>query len=63
MVSRCMKEDEPFGVTLLLDGPEADSATSFQTAGIGTLAKICDWDQGDDGLLGVLAMGTEQNGL
>jgi Lon protease-like protein len=55
MVSRCVREDTPFGVVQLLQGSEVSQA--MQTEATGTLARICDWNQGDDGLLGIIAAG------
>jgi len=55
MVSRCMRDDQPFGVILLLAGAETGAA---RTASIGTLARIVDWYQGSDGILGITALGT-----
>jgi Lon protease-like protein len=55
MVSRCVREDKPFGVVQLLQGSEVSEA--IQTEATGTLARICDWNQGDDGLLGIIAAG------
>ena len=49
-----MKSDSPFGVLLIRHGGEAGSAT---THSVGTMAKITDWYQGSDGLLGVTAVG------
>lgn len=57
MVSRCMREESPFGVLLLLAGSEVGAA---RTASLGTLARITDWYQGSDGILGVTAVGTER---
>ena len=57
MVSRCLKEDGPFGVLLINDGTEVGPATTYD---IGTLARITDWYQGSDGLLGVTATGGER---
>lgn len=57
MISRCMKDDIPFGVLLIKDGNEAGPATTYD---VGTLATITDWYQGSDGLLGVTAIGTER---
>ena len=57
MISRCMKSDRPFGVLLIREGNEAGSATTYD---IGTLAKVVDWYQGSDGILGITAMGTER---
>lgn len=60
MVSECMKNSTPFGVLLLVSGPEAGGQTTASTAAIGTLATIVDWYQGTDGLLGITALGTER---
>lgn len=57
MISRCMKADAPFGVLLIRDGLEAGPATTHHT---GTLARVADWYQGSDGLLGITAIGTER---
>ena len=57
MISRCMKTDSPFGVLLIRKGSESGPAETFD---IGTLARITDWYQGSDGLLGVTATGTER---
>jgi len=57
MISRCMKDDEPFGVLLIREGQEAGRATTFD---VGTLARIVDWYQGSDGLLGVTAVGSQR---
>jgi len=58
MVSRCLKDDIQFGVVLIADGQEA--ASSVSTHAQGTLAKICDWYQESDGLLGIRAEGQER---
>ena len=55
MVSRCMREDSGFGVALIVAGREAGGAA--QTVEIGTLARIVDFEQLDDGLLGITARG------
>ena len=57
MISHCMKSDTPFGVLLIREGQEAGPATTFD---VGTLAKIVDWYQGSDGLLGVTAIGGQR---
>lgn len=54
MVSRCMKADSGFGVVLIKDGVETGPST---THAVGTLAKITDWYQGSDGILGITAQG------
>jgi hypothetical protein len=57
MVSACMKSDSPFGVMMIRHGEEAGPATTY---GVGTLAKITDFYQGSDGLLGVTALGLQR---
>ena len=54
MVSRCLKEERGFGVCLIREGRETGPA---QVHMIGTLARIRDWSQGQDGLLNILARG------
>ena len=57
MISERMKADAPFGVLLIREGGEVGPATTFET---GTLARITDWYQGSDGLLGVTAIGEQR---
>ena len=57
MVSHCVQHDTPFGVLLIRDGKETGPST---THNVGTLARIIDWYQGSDGLLGITAMGEER---
>jgi Lon protease-like protein len=57
MVSRCLRAGSTFGVLLLLAGSETGAA---QTATLGTLARIADWYQGSDGILGITAVGTRR---
>ena len=54
MISGCLKNESPFGVLLIKQGAEAGPVTTFD---LGTLARISDWYQGSDGLLGVTAIG------
>ena len=54
MIGECMKNDTPFGVLLIREGAETGPAKTFD---VGTLARITDWYQGSDGLLGVTAVG------
>ena len=54
MVSECLRNDSCFGVLLIRHGSETGPAT---TCNVGTLARISDWYQGSDGLLGVTAVG------
>lgn len=54
MISERMRNDAAFGVLLIKDGHEAGKSTSYE---VGTLARIADWYQGSDGLLGITAIG------
>jgi Lon protease-like protein len=54
MVSRCLRDDLEFGVVLLTSGAETGKAG---TVSIGTAARITDWYQGSDGILGITAVG------
>jgi Lon protease-like protein len=55
MVSDCLKGDAPFGVCLIRSGSEV--GTAAKPYRIGTLARIVDWEQRPDGLLGITARG------
>jgi Lon protease-like protein len=55
MIGECMRNDTPFGVLLIQEGSDAVGPAS--TFDIGTLARITDFYQGSDGLLGVTAIG------
>jgi Lon protease-like protein len=55
MIGRCMREDSGFGVALIVEGREAGGPA--RTAAVGTLARIVDFEQLDDGLLGITARG------
>ena len=57
MISERMRSDAPFGVLLIMDGHEAGPSSTYE---VGTLARITDWYQGSDGLLGVTAMGEQR---
>lgn len=57
MISERVQNDAPFGVLLIQEGSESGPASTFE---IGTLAKITDWYQGSDGLLGVTAIGEQR---
>ena len=57
MVSKCLKKDCQFGVLLIREGNEAGAASTYN---IGTLARITDWYQGSDGLLGITAVGEQR---
>ena len=57
MVSRSMRENSEFGIIL---SRESTDPKMFETYDTGTLAKIIDWDQGGDGLLGITTLGTQK---
>jgi Lon protease-like protein len=55
MVSRCMRDQRPFGVVLIQEGDEAGEVAS--TASIGCTARIADFNALPDGLLGISCVG------
>jgi uncharacterized protein len=55
MVRYCMRQRAPFGVVLIRVGAEAGAVTS--TADVGTSARIVDFFQMPDGLLGIRCAG------
>ena len=57
MVSECLRGQQPFVVASIVDGPEAGGVAT--TAPSGTLARIVDWEQLEDGLLGLLCEGED----
>lgn len=57
MISNCLQKDAPFGVLLIREGNETGNASTFD---VGTLARIIDWYQGSDGLLGITAVGQQR---
>ncbi|HEX5512855.1 MAG TPA: LON peptidase substrate-binding domain-containing protein [Gammaproteobacteria bacterium] len=55
MISDCLTNEAPFGICLIRKGVEVgDAATPFK---VGTLARIVDWNQRADGLLGITVQG------
>ena len=58
MVSECMRSNSGFGVCLICEDPEFGGVADCYE--IGTLACIIDWDNRDDGLLGITAQGIER---
>jgi Lon protease-like protein len=55
LVRRCMRDDSGFGVVLIREGQEAGGpAVTFD---VGTYARIVDFSQQPDGLLGISALG------
>lgn len=57
MISHCLKSETNFGVVLIREGKETGPVTMHE---VGTLARITDWYQGSDGLLGVTAIGEKR---
>lgn len=57
MVKHCMRESRGFGVVLIRSGNEVGPA---QMHAIGTLARITDFDQLPDGLLGLSCLGHQR---
>ena len=57
MVRRCMREAQNFGVVLIREGKEVGPAETFD---VGTLAKIVDFHQLSDGLLGLSCVGQQR---
>ena len=57
MVRRCMRETQAFGVVLIREGNEVGPAETFD---VGTLAKIVDFHQLSDGLLGLSCVGQKR---
>jgi Lon protease-like protein len=55
MVSRCMREQTPFGVLLIEEGEEAGDVAS--TVSVGCTARIADFNTLPDGLLGISCIG------
>ncbi len=59
MVSRCMREDKPFGVVLIRAGSDTwrPGSTGPELFQIGTQARIVDFNQLGNGRLGITARG------
>lgn len=58
MIGNCMRRDEGFAVVLIHEGQEAGRAAAFHSSG--TAAKIVDFDQLDNGMLGVTCLGEQR---
>lgn len=54
MIGRCMKTSSGFGVVLIREGEETGAARTWE---VGTMASIVDFDQLQDGTLGIVAVG------
>ena len=57
MISHCMRSNTEFGIVLSRKVPQPGM---LETYAIGTLATIIDWNQGEDGLLGITTLGTNK---
>jgi Lon protease-like protein len=57
MVRRCMREERGFGVVLIREGAEVGPAQIYD---VGTLARIVDFHQLPDGLLGLTCRGAQR---
>lgn len=55
MLTRCLKEDQGFVITLLREGEESERVASFYETG--TYVRIIDFQQLDNGLLGITVEG------
>jgi len=58
MVSECFRMDTGFGICLIREGEEAGQVAEFFPTG--TYVKVIDWDQMDDGLLGITVKGEQR---
>ena len=55
MIASCMREESNFGVILIYKGEETQSNSEIHS--VGTIARIYDWQDRNDGLLGITALG------
>lgn len=58
MVSDCLRNNIGFGVCLIQDDKDIEKSSDFFS--MGTYAKIIDWEQMKDGLLGIVAKGEKR---
>lgn len=57
MVGRCMRKGDGFGVALIREGNEVGPAETYD---VGTIARIMDFNQLPDGLLGLSCVGLQR---
>jgi hypothetical protein len=57
LVSHCMKTESGFGVCLVTQGDEVVKSGGQQVSRVGVYARIVDWDQLPNGLLGITVEG------
>jgi Lon protease-like protein len=60
MISAGKKQDTSIGVVLATPDSESADGDTFTANRVGTLAKVTDWYQGSDGILGVTACGSSR---
>jgi hypothetical protein len=60
LVKSSMRNAEPFGIVRIQRGVEVGSTAVPKLASIGALATIVDWDQLDNGLLGITVEGGQR---
>lgn len=58
MVSQCLQTDTGFGVCMIREGREVGESAS--TENLGVVARIIDWHQRHDGLLGITTIGEQR---
>ncbi len=58
MIADCMREKKLFGVVLIYQGEETDKEVEVFTTG--TTAEVVDWQNRDDGLLGITVLGRKR---
>ena len=58
MVRKCLRDDSGFGICLIRDGKEAGEPAEIFP--LGTYARIIDWEQMSDGLLGITVRGARR---
>ena len=54
MIRRSLKGEQDFGIIQIQTGSEGETSSIYST---GTIARIVDWSQGDDGILGIVVHG------
>ena len=54
MIRRSLKDEQDFGIIQIQTGSEGETSSIYST---GTIARIVDWSQGDDGILGIVIHG------
>jgi Lon protease-like protein len=58
MIANCMRDESNFGIILIHKGEEIE--TNSEIHSVGTIAKIYDWQDRKDGLLGITALGVHR---